>query len=121
LVIHCHTYTFVCVTEGTVFSCISTSLTIIGTGVCECVAVFVVCVYHLGSLLSHLVVTCISETMCLEGYVVMGRDNVFGIATRYGLDGTGIESQLGVRFSETCPDRPWSAPSLLGKVAGALR
>jgi len=27
------------------------------------------------------------------------RDIVIGIATRYGLDGTGIESQRGARFS----------------------
>jgi len=49
-----------------------------------------------------------------------------GIATRYGLDGPGIESRRGEIFC-TCPDRPWGPPSLLynrygvfpgGKVAG---
>jgi hypothetical protein len=29
----------------------------------------------------------------------MGRDSSVGIATRYGLDGPGIESRLGARFS----------------------
>ena len=29
----------------------------------------------------------------------VGRDNSVGIATRYGLDGPGIESRLGARFS----------------------
>ena len=34
------------------------------------------------------------------------------IATRYGLDGPGIESQWGEIF-RTRPDRPWDPPSLL--------
>ena len=51
------------------------------------------------------------------------RDSSVGIATRYGLDGPGIESR-------TRPDRPWGPPSLLyngyrvfrgGKAAGAWR
>ena len=29
----------------------------------------------------------------------VGRDSAVGIATRYGLDGPGIESQWGARFS----------------------
>jgi len=32
---------------------------------------------------------------------IMGRDNSVGIATRYGLDGPGIESRWGPRFSAT--------------------
>jgi hypothetical protein len=35
-----------------------------------------------------------------------------GIATRYGLDGPGIESRLGEIF-RTRPDRRWGPPSLL--------
>ena len=31
----------------------------------------------------------------------MGRDSSVGIATRYGLDGPGMESQWGARFSAT--------------------
>jgi len=34
------------------------------------------------------------------------------IATDYGLDGPGIESRWGTRFSAR-PDRPWGPPSLL--------
>jgi hypothetical protein len=40
------------------------------------------------------------------------RDGVVGIATRYELDGTGIESRCGRDF-RTCPDFPWGPPSLL--------
>ena len=49
------------------------------------------------------------------------------IATRYGLDGPGIESRGGEIF-RTRPDRPWGLPSPLyndyrvfsgGKAAGA--
>ena len=35
------------------------------------------------------------------------------IATRYGLDGPGIESRWGAIFSAPGPDRPWGPPSLL--------
>jgi hypothetical protein len=35
----------------------------------------------------------------------MGRDSSIGIATRYGLDGPGIESR---RIFRTLPDRPWA-------------
>jgi hypothetical protein len=59
----------------------------------------------------------------------MGRDSVVGIATRYELDGLGIESRWGEIFS-TCPDRSWGLPSPLyngyraihgGKAAGSWR
>jgi hypothetical protein len=45
----------------------------------------------------------------------VGRDSSVGIATRYGLDGPGIESRRGggLRDFHTCPDRPWGTPSLL--------
>jgi hypothetical protein len=42
----------------------------------------------------------------------MGRDSSVGIATRYGLDGLGIESRWGEIF-RTRPDRRWGPPSLL--------
>ena len=58
---------------------------------------------------------------------VGGRDSSVGIATRYGLDGPGIESRWGWDFNH--PSRPpWGPPSLLyngyrvfpgGKAAGA--
>jgi len=34
------------------------------------------------------------------------RDSSVGIASRYGLDGTGIESRLGGDIFRTRPDRP---------------
>jgi len=58
----------------------------------------------------------------------VGRDSSVGIATRYRLDGPGIESQWVGEIFRTCPDRPWGPPSLLysgyrvfpgGKSAGA--
>ena len=59
----------------------------------------------------------------------VGRDSSVGIGTRYGLDGTGIESRWG-EVSRTHPDRPWGPPSLpqngylvspRSKVAGVCR
>jgi hypothetical protein len=59
-----------------------------------------------------------------------GRDSAVGIATRYGLDGPGMESRWGDEIFRTRPDRPWGPPSLLykgyrvfpgGKAAGAWR
>jgi hypothetical protein len=46
----------------------------------------------------------------------MGRGSSVGIATRYGLDGLGIESRLGARFSppvQTCPG-PYPASYIMG-------
>jgi hypothetical protein len=43
---------------------------------------------------------------------MVDRDSSVGIATRYGLDGPGIESRWGRDF-RTCPDRPRGPPSLL--------
>ena len=36
----------------------------------------------------------------------MGRDSSVGIATRYGLDGLGIESRWGARFSAPAQTGP---------------
>ena len=44
-----------------------------------------------------------------------GPGSSVGIGTDYGLDGPGIESRWGVRFSAR-PDRPWGPPSLLYNV-----
>ena len=60
----------------------------------------------------------------------MGWDGVVGIATRYGLDGPGIESRWGRDFAH--PSRPALGPTQLpikwvpgmspeGKAAGAWR
>jgi len=57
-----------------------------------------------------------------------GRDSSVGMATRYGLDGPGVESRLGRDFSHLCrtalgpTQRPiqWvSGPFAMGKAAGA--
>jgi len=44
---------------------------------------------------------------------ICGPVSVVGIATGYGLDGPGIESQWVGEIFRTCPDRPWGPPSLL--------
>ena len=63
-------------------------------------------------------------------YKPCGPGSSVAIATRYGLDGPGIESRWGGEIFRTRPDRPWSSPSLLyngyrvfpgGKAAGAWR
>ena len=41
----------------------------------------------------------------------MDRDSSVGIATRYGLDGPGIESQWGVRFSAPVQTGPGAHPA----------
>jgi hypothetical protein len=41
----------------------------------------------------------------------LGQDRSAGIATRYVLDGTEIESRWG-EISRNCPHRPWDPPSL---------
>ena len=46
-------------------------------------------------------------------HMFRGRDSSVGIATRYGLDGLGIESRWGCEIFRTRPDRPWGPPSLL--------
>ena len=64
------------------------------------------------------------------GVYFMGRNRSVGLATRYGLDGPGIESRWGGEIFCTRPDRPWGPPSLLnngyrvfpgGKAAGTWR
>ena len=42
-------------------------------------------------------------------YSIQGLDSVVGIATRYGLDGPGIESRWGQDFSQ--PSRPALGPT----------
>jgi hypothetical protein len=60
--------------------------------------------------------TASTEPQCLyKGalYIRHGPGSSMGIATGYGLDGTGIESRWGGKIFYTCPDRPWGPPSLL--------
>ena len=44
--------------------------------------------------------------------IIVGRDSSVGIATRYVLDGPGIESRWGGGF-RTRPDRPWGPSTLV--------
>jgi hypothetical protein len=44
-----------------------------------------------------------------------GPGSSVGIAKLYGLDGPGIQSRWDDNI-RTCPDRPWSPPSLLYRV-----
>ena len=54
-----------------------------------------------------------------------GRGSSVGIATRYGLDGPGIESLVGVRLSAHVQTDPGAHPASYimntGKAAGAWR
>ena len=61
---------------------------------------------------------------------VWSRHSSVGTATRYGLDGPGIEIRQGVKIFRTRPDQPWGPPNLLcnayqvfpgGKAARAWR
>jgi len=55
------------------------------------------------------------KSKCLCKLIIMifvGRDSSVGIATGYGLDGTGIESRWSEIF-RSCPNRSWGPPSLL--------
>jgi hypothetical protein len=67
---------------------------------------------------SHLKEEALDRTMWRAGFGPVVRqtakwiDSSVGIATRYGLDGPGIESRSSDIFC-TSPDRPWVPPSLL--------
>jgi hypothetical protein len=47
--------------------------------------------------------------------IFVGRDSSVGIVTRYRLDGPGIESLWGARFSAPVQTGSWGPPSLLYK------
>jgi len=68
--------------------------------------------------------------MCKCACVCVGQDNSVGIATRYGLDGPGIETRWGGEIFRTRSNRSGGPPTLLyngyrvfsgGKAAGAWR
>jgi len=48
----------------------------------------------------------------IQGLFSICGGNTVGVATRYGLDGLGIESRWGEIF-RTRPDRPWGPPCFL--------
>jgi hypothetical protein len=47
-------------------------------------------------------------------------ESVFGIATRYGLDGPGIEFRLGARFSAPVQTGPGARPASYTMGSGSL-
>jgi len=49
-----------------------------------------------------------------------GQDNALSIATRYGLDGPGIESWLGVRFSAPIQTGPGAYPASFTMGTGSF-
>ena len=53
--------------------------------------------------------------------ISVGRDSSVGIATRYGLDGPGIESQWGARFSAPVQTGPGAHPAPVQWVPGLSR
>ena len=50
----------------------------------------------------------------------MSQDISVGIATRYGLDGPGIESRWGARFSAPVQTGPGAHPASYTKGTGSL-
>ena len=50
----------------------------------------------------------------------MGRDSSVGIATRYGLDGAGIESRVRARFSAAVQTGPGAHPASYTMGSGSL-
>jgi hypothetical protein len=48
------------------------------------------------------------SSICILQYIRVGRDSSVGIATRYGLEGPGIECRLGARFSPPVQTGPGS-------------
>jgi hypothetical protein len=60
---------------------------------------------------SFRVVFFLSLNICMYSVEDVGRDSSVGIATRYGLDGPGIESRWGRDFSRT--SRPALGPTQL--------
>ena len=55
--------------------------------------------------------TGLQNAVCQRLFPIMGRDSTVGVATRYGLDGPGIESRWGARFSATVQTGPRSYPT----------
>ena len=50
----------------------------------------------------------------------MDRDSSVGIATRYGLDGPGIESRWGARFAAPVQTGPWAHPGFCTMGTGSF-
>jgi hypothetical protein len=53
-------------------------------------------------------------------HLAVGRDSVVGIATRYGMDGPGIESPVAARFSAAVQTGPGAHPASCTMGTGSL-
>jgi hypothetical protein len=51
----------------------------------------------------------------------VGRNSAVGIATHYGLDGSGIESRWGARFSAPVQTGPGAHPACCMMGTGSLQ
>jgi hypothetical protein len=60
------------------------------------------------------------ECKCVVTKLNWGRDSVVDIATRYGLDGLGIESRWGARFSLPVQTGPGAHPTSYIMSTGSL-
>jgi hypothetical protein len=59
---------------------------------------------------------CINKTLLYHIYIyIYSQESSVDIATRYGLDGLGIESRWGGEIFHITPDQPWGPSSLLHK------
>ena len=119
--LHCNN--FVCLVCFCMFLtcsyCLVTASGIYGMYICMYVCIYV-CMYVY-------MYVCLNFTKPIH---FGSRDSSVGIATRYGLQGPGIQSRWGDDIFHTRPERPWGPPNLLyngyrvftgGKAAGAWR
>jgi len=54
---------------------------------------------------------CMCVHTCIHTYVHGGQDSVVSIATRYGLEGLGIESWWGAKYSAPVQTNPGAHPA----------
>jgi len=54
-------------------------------------------------------------------FISVGRDNLLGIATRYGLDGSGVDSRWGARFSAPFRTGPGAHPAFYTASAPGIK
>jgi hypothetical protein len=71
--------------------------------------IFVIVKFNDVTIFFHLAVIIITEVKLRS----VGRDSSVGIATGYGLDGSGIEFRCGGHSFHACPGWPRDPPSLL--------
>ena len=77
------------------------------------------CIYKIKRFTGHTVYMKQISSCYVPPYV--GRDSSVGIATRYGLDGPGIESRWGARFSAPVQTGPGTYPASCTVGTGSLQ